>query len=308
MGMRFRLMAGAVVVVLGAGATTLVAGAIGEAPKPEELMADAREKAAALEAKLTTLESLHPDLAAARAQVDELRNALSQKDQSIARLESLSGQLETLAGQNTLAVLGRGSVSAQPDILYATYTVWIQRPTLREAWDTAHAVAKKVTEDLKGQGVKPADLSTQGISAGPHWNWETHKQEGFFTQNSILAKIRDVSRAGTILSAPLENTNGDVRFGGAHFSLEGSPALMKLAREDAVKDARTKAGEYAGFAGRKVGRILFISEPLPQTWQSSPNVLASRSGGLAPLAMSPATLEPGEQSIGVRVIVVFALD
>lgn len=288
-----RILAGAIGATLAASLTTLAVRAdIGSPSADAGLLEEARARARA-EARLASLEGLRPDLEAARAEVDRMRDAVALKDRDLAALR------ERKEERNTVTVIGRGRMAATPDVLRITIGVSVHRSNVREAWEAANRTARKVIDALGANGVPPKDIQTQGLSVGPRYDAGGHR-DGYDASNTVGVRIREMERAGPTMAAAVEAGGDDAVLSGVWFDVEESPALLRTAREAAMGAARGKAEEYARLAGRRLGRVIVISELIdaPQPWAR----LAM------PAALLPPPIELGQVDVDVRVLVVFALE
>jgi hypothetical protein len=107
--------------------------------------------------------------------------------------------------------------------------------------------------------------------------------------------VRDPSRAGALVDA----------FAGAvgsaltvdHISLELSDPgpLHEQARAAAFADARAKAQQYAGLAGRELGKVTAVTDVVQGGAQPRYELMAARTGGLP--------VELGENTVTATVVV-----
>lgn len=287
-----RILAGAIGATLAASLTTLAVRAdIGSPSADAGLLEEARARARA-EARLASLEGRRPDLEAARAEVDRMRDAVALKDRDLAALR------ERKEERNTVTVIGRGRMAATPDVLRIIIGVSVHRSNVREAWEAANRTARKVIDALGANGVPPKDIQTQGLSVGPRYDAGGHR-DGYDASNTVGVRIREMERAGPTMAAAVEAGGDDAVLSGVWFDVEESPALLRTVREAAMGAARGKAEEYARLAGRRLGRVIVISELIdaPQPWAR-----------LAMPALLPPPIELGQVDVDVRVLVVFALE
>jgi len=77
--------------------------------------------------------------------------------------------------------------------------------------------------------------------------------------NTVSAKLRDLSKAGSVIDAAALTAGEDVRLQGVSFSIDNTSALVAKARTDAIHDALAQGkhlGQFA-FAGaeRRLGAL-----------------------------------------------------
>lgn len=297
---RNRVLVGAIVTTTFLSIVTLAVRASERSNHAEQANLEKAKVRATAEARLASLESLKPELSAAQARVDELRGSLSAKEAEISRLQA----------KDTVAVVGKGRVFSVPDVLHLNVGVSVRRANVREAVSAANEGVQKIVSALKAGGVKPKDIQTKWVSVYPRFDYSggSAKISGYWASNSLSAKITDIGKAGDIIGSAVEAGGDDVVASGVSFELEENTALLKAAREAAMAAAKTKAEDYARLSGRKLGKVLYISEttsspPPPTAFRAT----AGGSGSVS--AASPSTpIEPGQEEAGVTISVIFALE
>ena len=81
----------------------------------------------------------------------------------------------------TIAVEGRGEVSASPDTAYINSGVTTQGATAREALDANTAAMSELIETLKAAGIEPRDIQTSGFSVNPNYVYTDARDENGYT-------------------------------------------------------------------------------------------------------------------------------
>ena len=125
---------------------------------------------------------------------------------------------------------------------------------------------------------------------------------GYHVGNSVQAKIRDLKNAGKTISASATAAGNAVRIDGISFDLQDNVALLKSARDAAMADAKTKADQYANDSGRKLGKVVVITEqqqPSYPAFAGAPAILGSTAGP------SYVPIAAGVQQVTVTVTVVY---
>jgi uncharacterized protein YggE len=216
--------------------------------------------------------------------------------------------------RESVLVSGTGDVSGTPDTLTADFAAEADGSTVGEAVDRADfaaeadgstvgeavdratAAATRMRDALVRAGIATADLQTSAFSVGS--KVDDHQAiTGYTATEGLTAKIRELPRAGQVMSAAIAAGGDAARLNGVSFAIDNDAALLAKARRGAFADARRKAELYAHEAGRPLGRVLDVSETTPGY------------GGPAPVAMdSRFSIEPGRQRLTVTVTVQWALD
>jgi hypothetical protein len=192
-----------------------------------------------------------------------------------------------------------------PDIAELCLGIEAQADTVSEAQAQASEAMDKVMEALKDNGVAEKDIQTQQFSIYPVTRWinESGEEEivGYRVTNIVLAKIREVDKAGIIIDA-VAKAGGDLtRIQSISFSVDDPTPYYDEAQGKAMEDAKNKATQLATSAGIQLGKPTYISEGAA----SVPRYFAETAGGIAPAPETP--ISPGELKITVNVQVVYEI-
>ncbi|XVU28797.1 SIMPL domain-containing protein [Actinoplanes sp. CA-054009] len=217
----------------------------------------------------------------------------------VAMASLLIGGPAAAAERESVVVSGTGAVYGEPDLLTADFGVEGSAPTVDAALTTAGTAATRMRDALVRAGLAKADLQTSNATISSRTN---DKQEitGYTVSQGLTAKIRDLLQAGPLLSAAVAAGGDASRLNGVSFSIEDDAALMTEARKKAFADARGKAELYAGAAGRKLGRVVQVSESAP-SWGGGPMAQDSMGASAARFVV-----EPGRQRLSATVTVEWA--
>lgn len=210
--------------------------------------------------------------------------------------------IPAIAPPRTLRVAGEGRAQAVPDVAVATIAVTALDASLTRATRDAGEGARRVLEALAQAGVAKRDLQTARYDVqlerqAPR-STEPPRITGYRVTNAVRARIRDLSRLGSILDRVVGAGANELE--GLTFQKEDAAAERTRALDAAVRDARSRAEDIARAAGLRLGPVLEIVE-------------GGRAPGPVPMmgrtmAMSAAVpVEPGEVEIQARVEVLFAL-
>ncbi len=203
-----------------------------------------------------------------------------------------------------ITVTGVGTVLGRPDTMTVTIGVNVVRPTVSEATAEATASATALFEALEAAGVAEQDIQTQNYSIWPQYRYDEGRAPeltGYQVSNTVLATIRDVDSAGSVIDAAVAAGGDNSVVQGIGFSVEDDTERLAEARAKAFADARAKAEQLAELAGVELGRVLRMAETLGG---QSP-LFAAES--MAADSASRTPIQPGEVTSEVRVDVVFAI-
>ena len=188
----------------------------------------------------------------------------SASGQELSVPQNLSVSLTGSSQQTGIWVSGTGEVTVTPDVAILTLGVEAQEKTVKEAQSEAASAMAAVVAALKTNGVADKDIQTQWYSISPVTKWveETNEQitTGYSVTNMVTVKIRDISKAGTIIDAVAEAGGDLTRINSISFTVDDPTAYYNQAREQAMQDAKDKAEQMATLAGVTLGKPTYISE------------------------------------------------
>ncbi|MGJ6961518.1 SIMPL domain-containing protein [Streptosporangium sp. G11] len=196
-----------------------------------------------------------------------------------------------------ITVVGEGSVSTTPDIMRLDTGVEVRRPTAGAAFTAARTAAADLTRALRAAGVAAEDLRTDELTLGPEFR-EYPTISGYRATQGVEAVVRDIDDADDVVEAAAA-VGEAVRLRGISFELSDNSTPLRLAREAAFKDARSRAEQYAKLARRGLGRVLEITE---QSVTPPTPVLGFAA------AVDRASISPGRRDVSVSVRVLYELE
>ena len=200
--------------------------------------------------------------------------------------------------QRTITVVGVGQVKGRPDVADLSVGVTARSGSAVDALATMGDRAEKVLGVLHDAGVDDADIRTTDLSLNPTYD-DQGRIDGYEATDTVVARIRDLSKAGAVIDAAAGVAGDSVRVQGISFSIDDDSDLLAAARTKAVKRALTQAAQLADAAGVSVGDVLTIDE------QTASVPLEYRTSDEAAGAATPVS--PGTQTLTVSATVVFAI-
>jgi hypothetical protein len=188
----------------------------------------------------------------------------STNGQGLSVPKNLSVSLTGSSQQTGIWVSGTGEVTATPDVAILTLGVAAQETTVKAAQSEASSAMNAVVAALKSNGVADKDIKTQWYSISPVTKWDDKTNEqittGYSVTNMVTAKIRDITKAGTIIDAVTDAGGNLTRINGISFTVNDPTAYYNQAREKAMQEAKAKAEQMATLAGITLGKAFYISE------------------------------------------------
>ncbi len=205
---------------------------------------------------------------------------------------------------------GSGKVVVTPDLATLSVGVEATEKTVEQARSEAAQAMNAIMDALKKNGIADKDIRTQYYNIQPQyvWNDSFRRQEltGYHVTNSLTAKSRDIDGVGALLDAVTKAGGNYTRVSGVNFSAEHPEVYANQAREAAVKDAMSKAQQFATLTGVKLGKLQYIAEtggnvPVYQEY-------AKLSMAAADMGAAPTPISAGEMDVTVTVQAVFGIE
>ena len=115
---------------------------------------------------------------------------------------------------------------------------------------------------LKRAGIADRDIQTSSINLNPDYRQDPQGNNpqivGYRATNQVTVRFRDIAATGKILDALV--AQGANQINGPMLTIDKPEAALDEARTKALAIARARAELYARALGKRVGRILSISE------------------------------------------------
>ncbi|MDT5182494.1 MAG: uncharacterized protein QOI29_652 [Mycobacterium sp.] len=200
-----------------------------------------------------------------------------------------------------VTVVGAGEVQGTPDTLTVNASIEFVAPDVTGAMNQTSDRQRAVIDALVASGVDRKDISTTQVSLQPQFaGGDSTTIIGYRASNSIDVKIRKLDSASQTL-ALIVSTGGDAtRINSVNYSIEDDSQLVKDARSRAFNDAKDRAQQYAQLSGLDLGKVISITE----SGGATPPTPMPYSRGAE---MASVPVEPGQQTVGFSVTVIFEL-
>lgn len=219
-------------------------------------------------------------------------------------IESREAREPTQPG--TITVSGEGKVSLPPDIARLSFGVSTGRlPSSKMAGESLAKTVNAVLNAVKNAGIQEKDIKTASVSLYPEFDYDDGIQlpRGFRASESITVTVRDLDKAGEILSLAI--AAGANESSGVEFTVENPEEERAKARQEAIVEAKKKANLLAGQLGVSLGRIVNFSEGTGNYPQPMMMERAMMKGAMDIADSIP--IESGEQEIRVTVSLTYEL-
>lgn len=191
--------------------------------------------------------------------------------------------------QRSIAVQGRGSVTALPDEARLNFTVserGLQLQALRKA---VNERSNRVLAHLRKQGIADAQISASGISLRPEYRWDQQRREqelvGYVLERQVSARLLDLERLAAVIEGAADA--GANQISAPELGHSEAPELMRQALAAAARDARANAQSIATALGVTLGEARSINashSPQPRPMAENMMLRAAASDSAGPAA------------------------
>lgn len=212
-------------------------------------------------------------------------------------------QVSALSGTR-LDVVATGEVTRVPDVARISAGVVTLAPTASAAIEQNNRQMASVRAALRAAGIADRDIQTSSVSLNPEYRYAENQSPvltGYRAGNEVSVRFRDIARTGPILDALV--AQGANQINGPILTIDKPEAALDEARIAALTTARARAEVYARQLGKRVVRILSVSEggggfppPMPVALR-----MEARDA-------SANKIDPGEQLLAVTLSVSFELN
>jgi uncharacterized protein YggE len=210
------------------------------------------------------------------------------------------------ATSDTVTVSGVGTVQGVPNQLTTTFGVHVTRSNVQDALNALATSVNKVLRALDHNGIAKKLTQTSNLNINQHY--DNHgRPDAYDAFESVVARIKPLNHAGTAISHAATAAGNDVSVDGLSFDVTDDDALVSQARSAAFADAKDRAKQYAGLAGRSLGDVQKINETVQESQPiREPYPYAAAAAG-SDNALKSVPLQAGQQPVTVTVTVVWTL-
>ena len=252
------------------------------------------------------------------ADISQNINPKANNDLNYNRVPLSASNLQNINPNSGIWVTGKGSISLDPDLVMLNITVETTAKTVSKARNQAAEAMDDIVKTLQRYSLEDKDIQTQSFSIWPKYEYpevtirgtKTRRQTlvGYIVNNTARIKIRDLELVGKIID-DVSTAGGDVtRINDIDFTMENPDSFMNKLREQAVKDAISKAEQFAVLTGVSVGSLVYISEmgsgaPVTKHFSES-GAFAARSA----MEVSSTSIAGGELELSLSIQAVFSIN
>ena len=205
-----------------------------------------------------------------------------------------------------LDVSATGEVTRVPDLAIISAGVQTLQPTATGAIEENATRMERVRAALKRAGIDDKDIQTSSISLNPEYRYAENQPPrltGYRATNTVNVKFRDLKRTGAILDALV--AEGANQINGPNLTIDKPEAAYDEARVRAIAAGRARAELYARALGKRVVRLLTVSES--GGYQMPPPMPVAYARDMAAQAVAKTEIDPGTQQLQVTLAMSFEL-
>lgn len=161
---------------------------------------------------------------------------------------------------NTLTVVGEAKTKERNQIATFSANLEVTYEDKEAALEEINQLVESLTNELKKFGIKDEDIRSSYSYVNQTYKNYQFPEEGYTWQanTEIEITLRDLNRASELKNLLVRSGSRNIR--GPDYSLEDTSSVQKSLLDEAIEDAKSRAEIIAGASGRKVGKILSISE------------------------------------------------
>lgn len=206
---------------------------------------------------------------------------------------------ERLAG---VLVGGRGKVTAAPDMVVAKFTANATAANAADATAGVNSAMSAMVSELAAAGVAETDRQTAGMQLSS-WREQPGRPPTHHATQRMVVRLRDMAAAGEVVQVVLSAGGDNAGLDDLKLDLSDPEPYREQARERAMADARRKAEQLAGLAGRAFGPVLAVREA--QGYSAVPMVAERAMAMDASGGAGAVSVEAGELEVSAELEVEF---
>lgn len=207
---------------------------------------------------------------------------------------------------NTVAVEGKGEIFAKPDVAMVDFSVVTESLSIQVAMQDNAQRINNLTSYLKEKGIEDKDIKTTGFNLYPKYDYVegVANLSGYEVSQSLSVKVREIDSIGEVIKGATDN--GANRIGQLGFIVDDQTDFLNEAREQAIKEAKSKASVLASSLGVRLGKIVGFTEQVGGS-QPYPPFFREAAQAIGGASDSIPQIQTGENTISVVVNVVYEI-
>lgn len=215
-----------------------------------------------------------------------------------------SGLVQPITGTR-LEITVAGEATRVPNLAIISAGVVTRAPSASGALQANSARMERVLAALRRVGIAERDIQTSSINLNPEYQYQENQPPrlvAYTASNQVTIRFRDIRNSGQVLDILV--AEGANQISGPSMIIERPEEALDEARTNAVAAGRARAELYARALGKRVARVISVSEG-GGFYPPPPMPMAERA--VAVSAVSKTEIVPGDQKLQVNLAMVFEL-
>ncbi len=210
----------------------------------------------------------------------------------------------------TITVDGIAQIKANPDIISVYLNIETNASTAKEAKDKNAEIVDAVITEIIKKGIERKDITTDSFNIYPDYSWDNGQQAllGYKATHTLKVQLlaSNLDKTGDVIDAGVD-TGAMVSYINFELSQSKQNEYKAQALQQATSDARIKAESIATGLGKKLGKLVSVTDsgfdyyPWP-IYRNDAMVMGS-----AEAKSAVTSIQPGQQTIDARVNVVYKI-
>jgi uncharacterized protein YggE len=143
---------------------------------------------------------------------------------------------------------------------------------------------------VKRRGLSRENVGTTSLHIGPKWSGrDMDRRDGYLATHQITVTLPDTTAFGELLADLVDVAGNDLGIDAVEQVVSDVPQERRAARQAAFADARDRAEQLAGLAGRQLGEVAWVSEHRPESGRYEIATVAAVSHSREPLDVQPGS-------------------
>lgn len=205
-----------------------------------------------------------------------------------------------------VTVQATGTAKVVPDGVIFQFSVTALAASANDATSEVAEMADKARKVLDNGDVDDKDIASQNVSVNEEIKYNpdgSQESLGYRATQSFVVTIRDEDESGKIVQDVIAAVGDGIRVDSVMPTVLDNEDALEEAREDAVKNAKAKADDYADLLGVNLGDVQSITEV------SSPVLMGRIATAESSMdsAAKDIQIDLGEQDVSVTIEVRWAI-
>lgn len=215
-------------------------------------------------------------------------------------------RVQLAPGEALLSVEAVGESLSKPDVMTISAGAVATASTSQAAERANNVLVQQLVDVVRKSGIDARDVRTERLEVRPRFADGRNRNDddparvlGYVVRNTLIIRFRDLTRAAEIIESLFVAGANEV--GGPSFSLADPTPARRAAERAALAEARAEAANYATALGKRLGRLVQVSDRRTEFSPYSNEIVVTGS------AIGRIPIEPGELRTTATVFVDYAL-